>query len=214
MKNKRNLVIKLISLCFVALIFTAIMGNVFAVEWWDTATGWYQGQTDTVNGVSSTMLSGIAETVEIIGTGVILLATVVIGIKYIFGTVQGKVEAKENLVTLLVACIFFFGWTSLRGLLITGSATGENMSGSTGLIIFQGGDLTAAFAQIFNVLSLIGKFLTVFAIAYMGVKYILAGANAKAQIKEKSPALIIGVILIFSATNVVKFIADLISNTI
>lgn len=214
MKKQRKNIIKMMSICFIVMLFLIVVGNVFAVEWWDKASNWYGGQTEKVTGVSSSMLSGIAETVEIIGTGVILLATVVIGIKYIFGTVQGKVQAKESLITLLVACIFFFGWTSIRGLIITGNSTGENMNGTTGLIIFQGGNLKAAFAQIFNLLSIIGKFLTVFAIAYMGVKYILAGANAKAQIKEKSPALIIGVILIFSATNVVKFIADLISKSV
>jgi hypothetical protein len=203
-----------INFSFIVVLTMVFFISINAVEWWNKATNWYQGQNEVAAGVSSSMLSGIAETVEIIGTGVILVATVVIGIKYIFGTVQGKVEAKESLITLLVACIFFFGWTSIRGLLITGSATGENMTGNTGLIFFKGGDLTAAFAQVFNFLALIGKLLTVFAIAFMGVKYITSGADAKAQIKEKSPALIIGVILIFSATNVVSLIAKIVSNTL
>ena len=212
-KHKKSL-IKVISLVILTLVILLKANSAYAVEWWDKATNWYSGQNQAAVGISNSMLSGIAETIDIIGTGVIVIATVVIGIKYIFGTVQGKVEAKESLVTLLVACFFFFGWTSIRGLLISGNATGENMTGNTGLVFLQGGDLSGAFAQVFNFLSLIGKFVTIFAIAYMGVKYIFAGANAKAQIKEKSPALIIGVILIFSATNVVSFIAKVIANAL
>jgi len=192
------------SIFLLCIVFTT---EIYAVDWWDQATEWKnKGKTDVE--ISDSMLSGISETIEIIGTAVIAIATVVVGIKYVFGTVQGKVEAKESLMNLIVACIFFFGWTSIRGLLISGNATTK---GGFGLTFFNG-DLKVTFASIFTLLVLIGKVVTVLAVAYMGVKYIFAGADAKAQLKQKSPALIMGIILIFCATNFLGLISRIINN--
>lgn len=216
MKKSRKNIIKLFTFLILLTIFAAFATDaVYAIDWWDKATNWYDGQTTASTGISSSVLSGIAETVEIIGTGVIAIATVVIGIKYVFGTVQGKADAKENLITLLVACLFFFGWSNIRDLLIVGNATATGgISGSTKLIFFQGGDIKASFAQIFTLLVTIGKFLCVLAILFMGVKYVLSGANARAQLKEKGPAIIIGTILIFCTVSVLGAIADIIDKTV
>ena len=61
---------------------------------------------------------------------------------------------------------------------------------------------------------MVGKVLTVLAIIYMGVKYVFAGADAKAQLKQKTPALIIGIILIFCATTFLGIIANTISDVL
>lgn len=210
--KKKNIFFMLILLLFVGTIGNEVLAA-NGLEWWDQSTNWYSSQTSNSVGLNTNMLDGIANLVEIVGTAVIAIATVVIGAKFMLGSVQGKVEAKENLMTLLVACFFFFGWTNIRDLLITGNASGENgITGSTQLIFFQGGNLQTTFAQVFTFIVLIAKLLCVLAIIYMGVKYIFAGANAKAQLKEKSPAMIIGIILIFCAVNVVGFIADLVTS--
>lgn len=210
--KKKNIFFMLILLLFVGTIGNEVLAA-NGLEWWDQSTNWYSSQTSNSVGLNTNMLDGIANLVEIVGTAVIAIATVVIGAKFMLGSVQGKVEAKENLITLLVACFFFFGWTNIRDLLITGNASGENgITGATQLIFFQGGNIQVAFSQIFTFIVLIAKLLCVLAIIYMGVKYIFAGANAKAQLKEKSPAMIIGIILIFCAVNVVGFIADLVTS--
>ena len=196
--RKNKLIKKLFAIFFLCI---AITTNVYAVEWWDQATEWKK-EGDTSVEIKQTLIDDIAETVEIIGTAIIAIATVVVGIKYIFGTVQGKVEAKESLMNLLVACIFFFGWSAIRGLLITGSATAK---GGYSLVFFNG-DIKTTFASI--------KIVTVVAIGYMGVKYIFAGADAKAEIKQKSPALIIGVILIFCTTTFLGKIAEILTDVL
>lgn len=182
-----------------------------SIEWWDKATSWFNMGSTSV-GLSQNVISGLAETIEIIGTGIILIATVVIGMKYMVGTVQGRIEAKENLVQLVVASLLFFGWTNIRDILIVGNATGSNgITGATHLIFFSGGNITATFSQLFTFIVTVAKAICVVAIMYMGVKYIMAGADAKAKIKEQAPALIIGVILIFCAVNVIGFIADVVT---
>ncbi len=215
MKKQQNIRKFFTILFFITAFATFLSEAVYAVDWWDSATNWYDSQTNAATGISQNVLSGIAETVEIIGTGVIAIATVVIGMKYAFGTVQGKANAKENLITLLVACLFFFGWSNIRDLLIIGNPTANGgISGTTKLVFFQNGDLKGTFAQIFTFLTVIAKVLCVFAILFMGVKYILAGADAKAQLKEKGPAILIGTILIFCTVSVIGFIADTIETTL
>lgn len=206
---------KIVQIFIMACMMVLTINVTFAAnDWWGQATDWYKSGKTTV-GISSNVIDGIADMVEMIGTAIIALATVVIGIRYILGTVEGKVQAKESLMNLLVACLFFFGWTSIRGILITGNATGQGgISGAnTGLIFFDG-DLKTTFSRIFTLVVTIGKVLTVLAIIYMGVKYIFAGADAKAQLKQKSPALIIGIILIFCATTFLGIIANVISEVI
>lgn len=183
------------------------------LDWWNKASGWYDGGSTTV-GISSNVIDGIADMLEIVGTGVIAIATVVLGIKYMLGTVQGKADAKESMINLLVACLFFFGWSGIRSLLITGNPTASNgLTGATKLIFFNG-DLKVTFASIFTLLVTLGKFLSVFVIGYMGVKYVFAGADAKAQLKQKSPAVIIGVILIFCALTFLSFVSTAVSNIV
>ena len=205
----------------VVFFILVIMGNFFinliyasedGLVWWDKASDWYVNGESTV-GISSNLLSGIANMIEIIGTAVIAIVTLVLGIKYMTGTVQGKTEVKENLVNLLVACLFFFGWANIRDLLIVGNATGEGgINGNTTfLTFFRNGDISSAFSQIFTFLLMAAQTVAVFVILYLGVKYIFAGANAKAELKQKSPAMIIGIILIFCTVSVVRFIADIVS---
>lgn len=219
MKDKKNKLKLEILRCVAAISMLIILNFVYAAEnttsdWWGQATNWYKGGSTTV-GISQDVIDGIADMVEIVGTAIIAIAVVVIGMKYMFGTVQGKTEAKENLITLLVACFFFFGWSNIRGLLITGNATGNGgITGATGLIFFQNGDLKTTFAQIFTLVVTVAQFVAVAAILIMGVKYIFAGADAKAQLKEKTPGMIIGIILIFCTITVLKVIAKIVSGTI
>lgn len=189
-------------------------------DFWDKASQWYsEGETTTY--FNSSVLSQIASVVEVIGTGVIAIATVVLGIKYIFGSVSDKVSVKENLVTLLIACIFFFGWSNIRGLLIkninydqsTGNIAVSGISGDTQLFIFNGSSLESTFASIFSIIILIAKFIAVIVTVYMGVKYIFSGPEVKAKLKERSAMYIIGIILIFTTFNVLSFISSAINNT-
>lgn len=215
-KISRKSKIRIMSIAVFAfmMLMTITTTNAAAIEWWDKATTWYQAGESNV-GIAPTVLEGLATTLEVVGTGVIAIATVVIGIKYIMGTVEGKVQAKESLMNLLVACIFFFGWSGIRGMLITGNATGEGgIKGSNTGLSFFSGDMGVSFARVFTLLVMLGKVLTVIAVVYMGVKYVFAGADAKAQLKQKSPALIIGVVLIFCATTFLGLLANVINEVL
>lgn len=211
-------------------IFILIMVNIFVLvnfvlaadNFWDQAADWYSaGGTETY--LDSNVLSEIANIVEIIGTAVIAIATVVLGIKYVLGSVTDKASVKENMITLLIACIFFFGWSNIRDLLInniqydssTGNIAVSKITGSTQLFIFSGtNSLESAFASIFSIIILIAKLVAVIATVYMGVKYIFSGAEQRAKLKEKGIMYIVGIILIFTTINVLSFISSSINNAL
>lgn len=211
-------------------IFILIMVNIFVLvnfvlaadNFWDQAADWYSaGGTETY--LDSNVLSEIANVVEIIGTAVIAIATVVLGIKYVLGSVTDKASVKENMITLLIACIFFFGWSNIRDLLInniqydssTGNIAVSKITGSTQLFIFSGtNSLESAFASIFSMIILIAKLVAVIATVYMGVKYIFSGAEQRAKLKEKGIMYIVGIILIFTTINVLSFISSSINNAL
>lgn len=203
---KRN-----ISRTFLITIFMFLMFSfscVFAADfgsWWNGASEWYKNGSTTVS-VDQNVLSGISTLVEVVGTGVIAIVTVVLGMKYMLGSVQGKAEVKENLIGLVVACMFFFGWAGIRDMLITTNATAAGgLTGDTRLKIFDG-DLESTISTIFTFCAILAKLICVAVIAYNGMKYILAGAEAKAQLKQKTPIMIIGVIMVFCTTTFIQFI--------
>ncbi len=204
-------------IAFVMILFSCTILN--AAGFWDQAADWYsKGSTNTY--LDSSIMSELATMVEVVGTGVIAIATVVLGIKYILGSVTEKADVKEQMVTLLVACIFFFGWSSLRGIIIKGvgfdaNGTVTSINGSSQLFIFEGSNsLEKAFAKIFSIVIIIGKVITLLATIYMGVKYIFSGAEGKAKLKSKGIMYIVGVILIFATLNILSFVSNSINQAL
>ncbi len=188
-----------------------------------SSNSWVQSAFDwKVNGSTNTyldenVLSEIATLVEVAGTAVIAIATVVIGVKYVLGSVTEKASAKENLITLLVACIFFFGWSNIRNLLITGatfssSGTVTNLTGNVGLVILdESKGFEGMFKSVFGIVLTIAQIIAILCTAYMGVKYIFSGGEGKAKLKEKSIMYVIGIIMIFTALNFIRFISSAIN---
>ena len=219
--KKNKIFRKIIQMTFVFFVIASAISTTQAADFWNQASKWYSGgSTNTY--LDSSVIGEISDMVEVIGTGVIAIATVVLGIKYVLGSVTEKADVKESMITLLVACIFFFGWSNLRNILITdinvdpntGAITG--ISGKTQLFIFSGQSqsLETALAQVFSIVILIAKVIAVIATVYMGVKYIFSGSEGKAKLKEKGVMYIIGIVLIFTTLNVLTFVSNSINQAL
>lgn len=195
--------------CFTSFCYADFFSD--AGTWYtnsqSTGNTGYNQVSDAVTGT----INEISNFIEVTGTAIIIIATVFLGVKYIFGSVNDKVKAKENLVSLLIACVFFFGWSSIRGLLITGTGASQQ------LIIYSGGgntDYKSAVALIFSIMSVILRLAGVVGVLFVGLKYIFSGAEGKAELKGKSIYMIIGIILVFAATVVLSSISNIITETL
>lgn len=215
MKNKKVKRIIRVFIIFILFISTTSVNAGF----WEQASNWYSGGS-TGTYLDSSVITEIADMVEVVGTAVIAIATIVLGVKYVLGSVTEKADVKDSMITLLFACVFFFGWANIRDILIKGvtyNADGAvtSINGQTQLFIFQGaGTLKSALAQVFSVVIIIAKLIAIVATVYMGVKYIFSGAEGKAKLKDKGVMYIIGILLIFTTLNILSFISAAINSTL
>ena len=190
-------------------------------DFWEAASKWFstdQKDAGEIVLLPEGIMKQLTTIVEVVGTGVIAIATVVLGIRYMLGSVSEKTQAKEGMLTLLVACVFFFGWSNLRKVLFDGISFDDNgtvteIGGASTVLFFQGATtLENALSVIFAIVLFIAKIVAVGVSVYMGVKYIFSGAEQKAKFKEKSVNYIIGIILIFLTLQILTFISESINN--
>ena len=178
-------------------------------DFWGHASSWFdKGDEDLSKDkyLGEDVIKTLEEMILVLGTTVIVLATIVLGIKFMFGSVESKVDAKEGLFNLLVACLFFFGWNSIKTLLIPGNS----------LIFINSADqsYTQPIARIFSIATYAAQFIAVIAIIYVGIRYIFAGVEGKTDLKEKSPMFFIGVILAFCSTGFLTYISQIINEAL
>ncbi len=179
-------------------------------NFWKQAVNWFNrgkddyGTIGAVDASAAEIISEFGTMVNILGTTVIVLVTIFLGIKYMFGTFEAKADVKESLVTLLVACVFFFGWNSIWNLLFPNGDFIFNPSDAT--------SYTTPLSIIFSTATTIANFLAIGAILYVGIRYIFAGAEGKADLKAKSGQFLIGIILSFCAVGLLNYISIVIND--
>ena len=177
------------------------------LDFWGQATNWFNKiETSGDNPEIKELVDTFQDMINVLGTTVIVLVTIFLGIKYIFGSVESKAGVKEGLVTLIVVCVFFFGWSALRNLLFPNNS----------LIFIESTDTsyTSILGRIFSIATFIANILAVLGIVYVGIRYIFAGASGKGELKAKSPMLLIGIILAFASVSFLSYISKVISEII
>lgn len=228
MKSKT---LTIIAISFIALMFIVNIGSsvgmnilneqrksenievaAFTDDWWGAAGSWFtpkegeNGIFDVPEGAQD-IITLFSNMINIVGTAVIVLVTIVLGIKYMFGSVDGKAEVKESLVTLVVVCFFFFGWQGIWNLL-TANQTDFIFASRTDT------SWTQVVARIYTTAVYILQFLAILAIIYVGIKYIFAGASGKADLKSKSGMFLIGAILTFATIGFLTYISTIVNSLV
>jgi hypothetical protein len=195
-----KIIILTMFVCFVATYFV----NVNA-DFWGDANKWYGtvnlSDASETSGVRSGIFKELADMINILGTSVIVIATIILGVKYMLGSVESKADVKENLITLLVACLFFFGWQAIRDLLAPNNV----------FVFTNGGTFAATVGSVFSTVLYMLKFIVISAVIYVGVKYIFAGASGKADLKSKSGLFVIGIIMALATSNFLTVISNIIN---
>ncbi len=223
---KKNKIFDIVILLVIALTITfGVENSVYAEDtstdykFWDEASEWYKNGESKVS-LGAGPMGQLATLVEVAGTGVIAIATVVLGMKYMLGSVNDKANCKENLITLLVACVFFFGWSGIRTILISGATftdegVVENFNGGIQAFFFKGAaTMEQALATVFTIVSFAATAVAFGVTLYMGVKLIFGGAEEKAKIKQRGVMYIIGIILILLTSQILKFISNAVNEVV
>ncbi len=178
---------------------------------WESAGDWFNDVQEegegNVSEKSIEIVNQFMDIVNYVGTTLIIIATMFLGVKYMFGSVEGKSEVKESLMTLLVACVFFFGWQYIRDIILIGT-------GGTQLFLVSNDDASYKnlFGRLLGVVIMIVKVAAIVGVIYVGVRYIFSGATGKAELKGKSVYFIIGIILTFSSVTVLTVFANVLAD--
>ena len=178
---------------------------------WKSAGDWFNDVQEegegNVSEKSIEIVNQFMDIVNYVGTTLIIIATMFLGVKYMFGSVEGKSEVKESLMTLLVACVFFFGWQYIRDIILIGT-------GGTQLFLVSNDDASYKnlFGRLLGVVIMIVKVAAIVGVIYVGVRYIFSGATGKAELKGKSVYFIIGIILTFSSVTVLTVFANVLAD--
>ncbi len=160
------------------------------------------------NSVKSYIEGDIKQLISLVGNLVFACVTVILGAKYIWSGVEGRSSVKETLPTFIAAVIFFYLAKEITDLFSpkTSGSIGSSIAGITNYNSLAGG--------IVGTINLIVKYLAFAGIVFIGVKYMFASSDGKAQIKEKLVPMTLGIVLVFSASAVVDFIISVGQQTI
>ena len=178
---------------------------------WKSAGDWFNDVQEegegNVSEKSIEIVNQFMDIVNYVGTTLIIIATMFLGVKYMFGSVEGKSEVKESLMTLLVACVFFFGWQYIRDIILIGT-------GGTQLFLVSNDDASYKnlFGRLLGVVIMIVKVAAIVGVIYVGVRYIFHEAAGKAELKGKSVYYNMRIILTFSSVTVLTVLANVLAD--
>ena len=164
-------------------------------NWWNMAGSFFAGAAP----LSNDALKELENLVKFIGNLVFVTVTVVLGVKYIWGSVESKSDVKESLATLVIAALVFYGYSTLSNLFITGN----------NLVFINTGSYEFTARQIYSTILYACNFLAVGGLVYVGVKYLMAGAEGKAELKTKGVPLVLGVIMVYATITFLSFILSI-----
>ena len=83
----------------------------------------------------------------------------------------------------------------------------KTMTGVTN--VTGGGDVKTMINTIIGVFQAFGTAILVAAVLMLGIKYMLASSQDKADLKKQAVPILTGCILLFAATTIAKIIADI-----
>ena len=201
---KKTINIFVFALIFVVAI-SMIMTNVEATDWWGQASSFlsgYKGEetqigNSTVGSIIS-WLDPLVTLVRTVGNMIFVAITVILGVKYIWGGVESKASVKDSLMTLIVAALVFYGWNTISGFFMSGN----NLS-------FIQGSFEGTAKSIYSIVIYVANFLAVGGIVYIGIRYMMAGAEGKSQIKAKGVPVVLGIIMVYATITFLNLIVGI-----
>ena len=209
--SRKNIIFVCVLMMFINLFFCSYIdaaSNTDVDSMWKSATQWFKNVDSNNNSQEATdIINGFVGIVNVIGTTVIVIATIFLGIKYIFGSVDSKADVKESMITLLIACVFFFGWTNISKILFPGNKF---------ILVDTVHDESYKdlVGRVFNIVIYVFNIMALLGVIYVGVRYLFSGASGRADLKAKTPFFIIGIILSFATVSFLTFLSDSINQII
>lgn len=168
-------------------------------DWWGKANSFWNGAASSVASDALSALNPIVTLVKTVGNMIFVAVTVILGVKYIWGGVESKASVKDSLITLVVAALVFYGWNTISALFMNGN----NLS-------FISNNATTTATSIYSTVLYVANFLAVGGIVYIGVRYMMAGAEGRSELKAKGVPVVLGIIMVYATITFLNLIVGII----
>ena len=136
----------------------------------------------------------IAGLLRTLGAFIAVGVLMIIGIKYMSGSLEEKANYKKSMLPYLIGCVLLFGASTIGADIV--EIFKENHS------IDDMGNI------ILGIIQTIGTFVAVATIMILGIKYMIGSLEERATYKKSMLPWIIGAVLLFAAVNLTVFIAE------
>ncbi len=113
-----------------------------------------------------------------------------------------------KVVPIIIACIFIFNSSILANNTLGNGVNQGILDSVTANNTSLSSKFSTTFSNVFGTIFRILKILCVMGIAYNGVKYMYAGAQDKAKIKQSLLYIAIGTVCVFGADIIINVVAN------
>ena len=100
---------KTFKICFLTIFIICILMNIFSNYSLGFSVGDVTGTSTVADNDISTIGQSIIKVLGVIGSIVSVIFLVILGIKYMLGSVEEKASLKETLLAYLIGCVVVFG---------------------------------------------------------------------------------------------------------
>lgn len=191
----RKITIKMLAVILLTIILIIISSNIsFAGITPDQLTGDDSVELDT------DFIDKLTEFIRIVGMFIAVGALMVIGIKYITGSIEEKANYKKSMMPYIIGCFVLFGAAYLAPEI---KDLFDNM----------GSDTAEIGNNILGIIQIVGTLITFGVLMILGIKYMMGSVEEKAEYKRSMLPYIIGVVLLFCAVNITAAIYDVVTES-
>lgn len=153
---------------------------------------------------------GLYKTLMIVANVAALAGIIAVGLKYMLTSAEGKADVKKRLLPVVIGIIFVY--CSLQILQLVINAGSQIITGTDKTEVFT--DIAGTpmkgveeiTSNVWGVFTTLVQFISITIIIITGLRYMLASADLKANIKKQTLILIMGSILVFCAIPIARFI--------
>lgn len=191
---KKKMIKKILMIVFILMsIIIIIMPETFALITPDQIKGDNQGDLTGLE-----FFDDIAAGIRTIGVFIAVGALMIIGIKYITGSLEEKANYKKTMMPYIIGCVILFGASVITPQLKE--------------IIGNEVDSTSIGNQVLGIIQAVGSMFAVGVLMVLGIKYMLGSLEERASYKKSMLPYVIGMILLFASVNIASGIYDFATN--
>lgn len=191
---KKKLLRKILIVIFTLLFITMIMPKSFAGITPDQIKGNDDGTLMELD-----FLDDIADGIRYIGTFIAVGALMIIGIKYMTGSIEEKANYKKSMMPYIIGCVILFG----------ASAIAPQIKELVGTEV----DSTSIGNQVLGIIRAVGSMFAIGVLMVLGIKYMLGSVEERASYKKSMLPYVAGMILLFASVNIASAINDMVQDT-